>query len=149
VLKKIILYILAFIVVFILWMEILLRVKGTFHTYSEKTEGKYYTYYNKKTLRTYHVWMPHQKIDHHRSEFDYSYTANSLGLREVEFSVEKPDSLCRLLFLGDSFTEGVGTPYDSTYPRFFGNLLKESYNNIQTINAGISGSDPFLLLQTF
>ncbi|MDZ4846262.1 MAG: SGNH/GDSL hydrolase family protein [Chitinophagales bacterium] len=131
-------------------MEILLRVNGNFYTYSEKTEGKYVSYYNARIKSPYHVYGPHELRNLNRSEFNYSYKTNSLGLREKELSLEKPDSACRILFLGDSFTEGIGTPNDSTYPALFGQFLQQAHNrHVDVINAGISGSDPFYCFRLY
>lgn len=131
------------------WMEILLRLKGNFYTYSEKAENKYVAYYNARLPASYHVYGANSVIQHHRAEFSYPFTANSLGLREKELKTEKPDSVCRVLFLGDSFTEGVGAPYDSSYPNLFGKYLAECNITAEIINAGISGSDPFYCFRLF
>lgn len=148
-LKKTIKYFLLLSAIFIVWLELLLRIKGTYYTYTETVEGRYVTYYNARIKGLYHVWPPNQLISIQRSEFSYPYMANSLGLREVELTTMQTDS-CRIIFLGDSFTEGVGTPYDSSYPQLLGNRLKALYTpRLQIINAGISGSDPFYCYKLF
>jgi hypothetical protein len=45
-----------------------------------------------------------------------------------------------ILFLGDSFTEGIGAPEDSTFVTEMWNKLNRSYN---CINGGMAGSDVF------
>lgn len=41
---------------------------------------------------------------------------NAAGYRDFEHTIEKPAGVHRALFLGDSFTYGVGIPFDDTYP---------------------------------
>ncbi|MBP6730410.1 MAG: SGNH/GDSL hydrolase family protein [Chitinophagales bacterium] len=81
-----------------------------------------------------------------KPEFRYQHQFNSLGLRDSE---PKSDStLFNIVELGDSFTEGVGAPADSTWPAIFKSQLSTKYPalNTQTINAGIRASDPFFEL---
>lgn len=49
------------------------------------------------------------------NEFDYDYTHNSQGFRDVEHVLDKPPGVFRILGLGDSFTYGIGTAYQETY----------------------------------
>ena len=45
--------------------------------------------------------------------------------------------------MGDSFTEGDGVDYENSYPSFLQRKLSEKYTNIEVLNAGKRGSDPF------
>lgn len=78
-----------------------------------------------------------------RHEFNYRHQFNSLGLRGKE--PKQDTSVYTILCVGDSFTEGEGAPADSTWPVLFEQLLLTSHPtvNIQCLNAGVSGSDPF------
>jgi lysophospholipase L1-like esterase len=46
-----------------------------------------------------------------------------------------------VMAIGDSFTEGFGTPSDSTWINLLADRLKEDIPNILPVNAGIAGSD--------
>jgi len=47
----------------------------------------------------------------------------------------------RIIFLGDSLTEGFGVPPDASYPSLIEKQLSDlGYSDIQVINAGISGA---------
>ncbi len=132
-----------FLVAFLL--EISLRFVPFLKTSSEKNEGRYVSYYGAVKNSWYHTWVPNSdNIISGGKEFSYPFKANSLGLREKEFTLEKPDSVFRIIVLGDSYAEGVGTAYDSAWPRFLERLIQSKYGkNFEVINAGVSGSDPF------
>jgi hypothetical protein len=57
---------------------------------------------------------------------------NKLGLFDNE--VENPI----IVGLGDSFTQGVGTPPDSTWLKYIERKL-----DLKTLNAGIGASNPY------
>ena len=74
----------------------------------------------------------------------YTLRTNSLGMadgavREVPLSVSRR----RVLLLGDSFTEGVGSPWEET---FAGILAAKLASQSEILNAGISGSLPSLYI---
>ncbi|MDD3877385.1 MAG: hypothetical protein PHT69_12255 [Bacteroidales bacterium] len=78
------------------------------------------------------------------SEFTYYHTYNHLGLRTSD-TVIPPQAFC-IIGLGDSFTEGVGVPDDSTWCVLLENELNKYNcfeNPARVINAGVYGSDPF------
>jgi lysophospholipase L1-like esterase len=59
----------------------------------------------------------------------------------MEWPKERKGSEKRILTLGDSFTEGDGAPYDSSYVALMRGLLPE--DSFYIMNGGICGSDPF------
>jgi len=74
----------------------------------------------------------------------YKFFTNSLGFkdalnREIE---KKSDSKKRIIFIGDSFTEGIGFEYNDT---FVGLLDKKNANqNIEILNAGVASQSPII-----
>lgn len=78
-----------------------------------------------------------------RREFEHSRQINRLGLAERELDSEKQPGEYRIVALGDSFTEGMGAPYESTWPQVTERHLRLRYpaRTISFINAGIAGSD--------
>jgi lysophospholipase L1-like esterase len=78
------------------------------------------------------------------SEFSYSHSYNSLGLRGSEPAIKGSGHLL-ILALGDSFTEGIGTPADSTWPVLLQQFLHNEYTDkdVVCINGGVNSSDPF------
>ena len=79
------------------------------------------------------------------NEYNYPHRYNSLGLRGKDHT---PDpTTFTIVGLGDSYTEGFGTPEDSTWLQLLENKLGQrniSGKKIRCINGGIAGSDPFL-----
>lgn len=134
------------IAVFITGMtaEALLRVTGYTENYSEARLGYYNFICHGCYQDTLHVWSAN---DTHEIgdgvQFLYPRTTNSLGLSDREWEKEKPDSVYRIIALGDSFTEGDGAPADSAWPRLLEQQLLNEDMPVEVFNAGVCGSDPF------
>ncbi|MBP9864913.1 MAG: hypothetical protein KBC91_00775, partial [Candidatus Omnitrophica bacterium] len=61
---------------------------------------------------------------------------NSVGFRgKRDTSVEKPESVTRILALGDSFTFGFGVADDETFSR----RLEETQPSVEVLNTGVPG----------
>jgi hypothetical protein len=134
------------IVFLIILLEIGLRITGLFDTYSEKLGNGYVTYYDQSTPDWYHTWGPDQEVIYTQQEFQYTFKTNTLGLREKEFPKQKPDSVFRLICIGDSYTDGDGADYPNTYPRFLETKLNSTgKGTYQVLNAGVCGSDVFFM----
>lgn len=123
-------------------LEVLIRLSGAFKTYSESISGEYLSHYqnaNKKTL----TWTPNSQVKFKQKEFTYINDINEWGHREKSINFFIQDSLSfKILCLGDSFTEGDGAPYDSSWVRRFEQRLNENFDtNILCYNAGVCGSD--------
>ena len=96
--------------------------------------------------RSYFINDPNGHEEFYKPEFHYDHKYNSLGLRDKQFKVAKDSNEYRILGLGDSFTEGVGTSQDSTWLKQLeyrlnnDTVLKKHYT---TMNGGAHGSDLF------
>lgn len=73
-----------------------------------------------------------------QSNKDYKVIVNinSKGMRDKEYSYEKPKGVLRILVLGDSFTWGAGVENNETFSKFLENILD---TNVEVINAGVNG----------
>ena len=66
----------------------------------------------------------------------YRVITNSQGLRRTSDIVfPKPGNKCRILFIGDSFTQGAYLPNHDSFPQ----LLEEAVTSIEAVNSGIEG----------
>ncbi len=66
---------------------------------------------------------------------------NSMGLRDREFTLDKPNDVVRILVLGDSLTFGWGAHQDKTYPKVLERKLNENLpaglKKVEVINTGV------------
>ena len=85
-----------------------------------------------------------KNVNAHRAEWDgtvYSISTNSLGFkdktnRQISLKTDKK----RLVFIGDSFTEGLGLIYEKT----FVGLIDEALKKYDVLNAGVSTYSPII-----
>lgn len=83
-------------------------------------------------------------FDYVTKEFAYTIKSNSEGLRDIEHNIEKEKNEYRIICVGNSFTEGIGAPGDSTWPKLLEDKLALlSKRKISVFNAGKVTSDPF------
>lgn len=82
------------------------------------------------------------------SDYDWrtTYRINSLGMRDKEYSAEKPENTFRILILGDSFTEGQGVDQDKVFAKILETGLqgKIKEKKIEVLNAGTFSYSPLL-----
>ena len=82
----------------------------------------------------------------YQTEFNFVCPCNSLGLRDTKEFVNTGEDQYKLLFLGDSFTEGVGASCGKTIPEVFQQLAGDS---VVVYNGGVVGADPFFYLNWY
>ena len=128
----------TFIMLFI--ADLIIRFIGIAQTYSERADGNYYSIAAQEKLSSwYWVHTPNTTVYNPKKEFEFKRFVNSLGLSEKEIDKNKGSGL-RILAIGDSFTEGIGVDYEGTWVKQMETRWKSQ--RVQTINAGIGGSDP-------
>lgn len=74
------------------------------------------------------------------NEYYSEYKHNSVGIRDIEHNIVKPEGVFRILGLGDSFTYGQGAPFEDTYLYRLEKMLNAREGNhpeIEIIKAGI------------
>ena len=82
---------------------------------------------------------------HHATQtwgtISYPLSTNSLGFKDQAIrEVPLTTSRYRMLFIGDSFTEGIGFPYEKTFVGLAGVALEA--HNIEVLNAAVSSYSP-------
>jgi lysophospholipase L1-like esterase len=65
------------------------------------------------------------------------FDTNSKGLRDREFSYEKPAGRLRIMMLGDSFTVGWGAKFDETFPKRVERMYADRGIQAEAINTGV------------
>ena len=120
--------------------EFLLRVGHVYQTGFERNEGRYKSFYKSPYTSHYPV-LPKTYRMSVTPEFSYPVSVNSLGFLGGEWPRIKA-KWKRILVLGDSFTEGIGAPADSSWPFLLEKMLNSDSVFAEVFNAGVSGSDP-------
>lgn len=121
----------------LLFAEVSLRILGWYASHTEKIGlGRYQSIYEANS--TLDIRYPaNTVITIAQNEFSHVIHSNALGFNDKEWSKNKT-SLCRVVALGDSFTEGVGSSNDSSWTKLVQKMLPAK----EIFSAGISGSDP-------
>lgn len=70
----------------------------------------------------------------------FIHKMNLYGFRDKEWTVEKKHGKKRILFIGDSFVEGIMAEQDETIPKAFEKALND--NDYEVWNGGMVGSGP-------
>lgn len=104
---------------------------------------------SKRYFSPYEVWNkdpfmfrePNTKDINLNNEFSYTREVNSIGFYGKE-PLPKVTNTVRILCIGDSFTQGVGAPADSTFPSSLEYHLDKMGIAAEVINGGMSGYDP-------
>jgi len=144
--KRKLLFLNAFrLIVFLIVLEFLLRLLGNYKTQTEIYTGTYqYFFENKVYSSWFHTFKPNSSSYYGNTEFQEINHYNDLGQREKSFaSFKKDTSSIKIVCLGDSFTEGDGATYDSTWVRYVEAQLNSGGDCFNVYNAGVCGSDVF------
>ena len=132
-------------------LELGLRFGKKYQTYAEENGLEFGSDYGVIADSWTMTYEPNKKFKWPTDEFDIEHIANSMGYREREVDWDTALNKIRLLAIGDSFTEGVGAPYEETWPRNLEKRLIEAYPelNPSVLNFGIAGSDPYYSYMTW
>lgn len=108
--------------------------------------NSYMGHYPQKDPLLHHSLVPRAKLHTVNNEFDVVYQINSYGLRDREYTLEKPQDVFRILMLGDSYTFGIGSDLDQTFAKILEKSLSAKAQNkkIEVINGGCSSYSPLL-----
>jgi len=87
-----------------------------------------------------YTFKPNAEFESRYNDFLYTIKTNNYGFRDKSSSdvILNKDTI---LFLGDSFLEGVGLDYDDT---LISNLERLNFNHHINLNAGVSSYSPYI-----
>ena len=133
-----------FFIVLTLTLFLDFSLTGVYHLYKYKTIHKYAA---KRVMRERSSIFHHtlKANSHHAIEpwghLIYPLSTNSLGFKDRAIrQVPLQSTQYRILFIGDSFTEGVGYEYDQTFVEKVDEVLK-GYE-IEVLNAAVATYSP-------
>ncbi len=89
-----------------------------------------------KSFYYHHDLRPMSSFYDHWGYERYKIYTNNLGFKDKSNRVVKFKNK-NILFIGDSFTEGVGIKYQDTYVGLIEKKLKNKSNDIEVLNAGV------------
>ena len=89
-----------------------------------------------KSYYYHHDLRPMASFYDHWGYERYKIYTNSLGFKD-EFNRKVKFKNKNILFIGDSFTEGVGVRYEDTYVGLIDKHLKKNDKNVEILNAGV------------
>lgn len=120
---------------FLVLTELAIRYSGLYAQLSEKNGHSFLSLFEPTHHGQFQNYTPNDTLHINNTEFSYLHYIDKYGFRNSN-SVDMLDTI-DVLALGDSFTEGLGAPQDSSWPVLLSNLY-----NKRVYNAGIMGSDP-------
>lgn len=114
-------------------------------SYAERNGGIYTTEFGRHHEGDLHPFKPLEVQEKFTPEYQHVHYYNELGLREAGLDSFMQDDRFLIIGLGDSFTEGIGTPADSTWPAIAEQVISEQCQKLDAVifNAGMAGSDVF------
>lgn len=122
--------------------EILLRISKRYNTYSENSQGNFEFEWGYERPTQLYNFEPNDTFEMDIGEASFEYQTNSFGFRERELNLV--DSTRKKVFVfGDSFVEGNGANYDSSWVRKLESNLNLEDSAYDLYVCGISGFDPF------
>ena len=121
------------VVLFMAVAEVGIRFTGLYSQLSEKNGKAFLSLFEPTHRGIYQNYAPFDTVHIHNTEFSYVHAMDAHGFRN---NGPFTDS-CAVMAFGDSFTEGLGAPQDSTWPAQLATLL-----HAPVYNAGVMGSDP-------
>ncbi|HHZ66056.1 MAG TPA: SGNH/GDSL hydrolase family protein [Flavobacteriales bacterium] len=129
--------------------EITLRIKGGYYLSYDGPESEYLSPYNDKTMWP-RTMFSNTSFETKTAEFTYANQFNSTGVRDVEHDIANKQKDCRILLLGDSFTEGVGSRMEESWSSKLEPLINvDTGLTIRIMNAGFAGADPIYCYEFF
>ncbi len=125
-------------------LEVLLRLAGVNETFAEQSGKEYFSNYKYQEVSKWHVGLnPDSSGEFSYKEFSFPFTTNEMGLVEKPLSAFTNCSGFKIVTLGDSYTQGIGTAYQNAWPRLLERKINEEIPQTCLFNAGLMGSDPF------
>jgi hypothetical protein len=128
----------------ILIAELFLRSIHKNESSIETRSGIYVSPYHSNCTSLFLEYSRNETFYLESPEYRYKRTTNSLGITGPEPMLKKDSGEFRILAMGDSYTDGDGADYDSSYVKFLERNLRAKYpcQKFSFINAGVCGSDP-------
>ncbi len=128
ILKKILIFLSIYLVFDIIFFYLLPKnVKSNLYNNRAHRIKSFYYHHDLRPMASFYDHWGYEK---------YKIYTNDLGFKD-NFNRKVSFKKRNILFIGDSFTEGVGLSYKDTYVGIIENKLKKKYKDIEILNAGV------------
>jgi hypothetical protein len=91
---------------------------------------------------SFHLLPAHARMRDAQTAWDLTYTTNSLGWRDEEYTPAKPAGVTRIAVIGDSFTFGQGCERGAIFPDLLEASSKARGEDVQVLNLSSPGLGP-------
>lgn len=97
-------------------------------------------------IKVHHSLVPNSFATASDYDWKTTYKINSLGMRDYEYPIKKPENTFRILMMGDSFTEGQGVNTDQTFTKLLEKDLQDKIKGkkVEILNSGTLSYSPLL-----
>lgn len=106
-------------------------------------ENGYEDFLGKRLLR--HRGVPF--AEQYDEEFSVSYVHNSVGIRDREYTLEKPEGVFRIVVLGDSVAYGSGVAAEESFPEQLEGMFSGGVEVLNFALPGYSSFDEYVALR--
>ncbi|MCX8063796.1 MAG: hypothetical protein N3G21_01325 [Candidatus Hydrogenedentes bacterium] len=98
-----------------------------------------FSYFSKKPIPI--IFPPFSEEEFVSSDFRYTVKINSIGLRNREVNIPKPENIFRIIVIGDSYTYGWGIEEEQSWVRLIESMLSVPRKKVEVINMGKPGAN--------
>ena len=96
----------------------------------------------------HHDLKPNFQGYHRWGEYRYELRTNNLGFKDARVrDVALKATSRRVLLIGDSFTEGIGLPFEQTFAGLLYDAGQKRFDKIEVLNAGVGSYSPVIYYQ--
>ena len=126
--KKILIFLLVFLTFDIVFFSIVpSELKSKLYNNRAHRIKSFYYHHDLRPMASFYDLWGYERYKIYTNNLGFKDSSN----REVKFKKKN------ILFIGDSFTEGVGVKYEDTYVGLIERNLKTKSNDIEVLNAGV------------
>ena len=126
--KKVLIFLLVFLTFDIVFFSIVpSELKSKLYNNRAHRIKSFYYHHDLRPMASFYDLWGYERYKIYTNNLGFKDSSN----REVKFKKKN------ILFIGDSFTEGVGVKYEDTYVGLIERNLKTKSNDIEVLNAGV------------